>query len=1842
MKKVTITLSLLFALLMSVQLVGQNLSEGFEVWPPADWIIVQGPCSPTNDITQSSDQSYTGTYSARMSSFSSCGSGYDQYMITPELNVTAGDQALSFWYRKYSSGSEVFMVGWSTTGTDVNTDFTWGTEITDASTTWQQYEKTDLPVGIKYVAVHYSSDWAYYLYLDDFAGPALVIPSCLKPIALTATNITSNSALLGWTESGAATSWNIEVDETGFTPTGTPTANVDDNPSYLLTGLSSGKSYDFYVQADCGEGEVSTWAGPVTFTTVCEAVSVFPYSENFDGNWMGIPAAPECWKVVNADEDSYMWSQSAQYLLPAHSAPYAAHGMGNGDDWLITPQIDLSGIKAEIKWWDKVESSTKINSYSVLVSTTDSDIASFTDELADIDCSNISWLEHTLNLSAYDGETIYIAFYQYYSASTVYGFGIDDFSISEMPACPPPSDLTATDITTSSALLGWTENGTATSWNIEFGASGFSPTGNPTASVNDDPTYLLTGLTSGASYAYYVRADCGDEYSDWTGPLTFITKVVAPVPYFEGFVTTTIPAGWLTTGWTIGSGWGAAGNPGNSIYKNLYSSTPGIFTTANIGTIEDGMLLTFEYKTSKYSSPFAPPAAGSGNFVVSISTDYGTTYTDIDTQPNDGIEGWHSKSYDLAIYAGFDVKIQITGNRFSEDYDLAFDNFKVEVPPACMPPSALTATDITTNSAMLGWTENGTAESWNIELGEAGFTPTGIPTYSGVTNPYLVEGLMDYTAYAFYVQADCGAKALSTWVGPFTFTTVKLPYTVPFFDGFEAGNTHNLAVAGWTQQAVTGSGAWTANNTLTTYNRTPKTGGWNAFLQYGNERWMFISVELTGGVKYAFSMYARQDESSGATIAVSYGDAGNAAAMVNPIIAETNIVNGDYQQLSGLFTPVADGIYFVGIKGQLNYTPWYLSIDDISIEVAFPGYITGVVTDAVTNDPLEGVIVTATPDGIIDITDALGNYSLELDVGTYELTFELQDYYQTTISGVLVERNETTFQNATLAPITPPDCAELVFPLDNQISVLLDEPLQWELPEGSAPATGYRLFLQNRDDEIWLEEDTDIGNVSEFLPVGGWEWGKTYDWLIFPYNNAGASEDCIPWSFTTSFTGIFEGMVTEAGTGLPLEGVRITLVEVLPHNLPPVEVMTAADGSWSFEFESGVYNLTYEKYGYETLWTPYKDLPASGTLYLEEELVPEVPYQMPFTETWSMGSYGAQKWVRDPMPGNWGLVVVDNSDTVAIFNGEEPNVVEDYDMLLKSYFIDATNETEVYVQFDLMLNNWDWDYFETMQFEVFNGTGRHVVEVFDNYWGNIPWQTNTYDISEYAAGGLFQIGFRAVGEDSYAIYYWLIDNIIVTNKLFEVQPETIHSVLNTGETADWDINIQNYGLGGIGWNAQIVPANAAMSLSETSGTVMPGTQTIILTLEADAVAPGIYDAEVIITGGGEIFIESVLVHFEVSRQEIMIPESGQWGYISTFIDMNGKMGMDSVMAPIKDDMVIMLGKTGIFWPEFDINTIGEYDTYQGYKLKMADDAALYFYGYPVENKTVSFSADTYIVPVLSEEPILAATVFDGNHVDFAFGLEGTIYWPFGNIYTLEWLEPGYGYLVRFNAPATLDFNGLKSGVEASSNKPASRENYTTWNDVNYTGDVHIIGISTKAVSELLPGDVVGVFSADGQCTGMALYNGDNKAFALVAYADDPTTNALDGMLEGEALQVKIFRDSETIDMQPVYNQSMPDHSGYYVINGLTMIDSFKTGATSIDDVATSSFAVYPNPTTGIITIDGINSTTRVMVTNTQGQIISNISIENTHQLDLSAQPSGLYFVKLVSDQGTKIVKLIVR
>ena len=116
------------------------------------------------------------------------------------------------------------------------------------------------------------------MYVDEILID--VAPSCLKPSWPDMLTASSSSPMLTWVENGTATQWNIEYGYTGFIPTGVANATAGSNP-FELTGLEPGTTYDYYVQADCGDGDVSYWVGPVSFKTTCEPTPV-PYYESFE------------------------------------------------------------------------------------------------------------------------------------------------------------------------------------------------------------------------------------------------------------------------------------------------------------------------------------------------------------------------------------------------------------------------------------------------------------------------------------------------------------------------------------------------------------------------------------------------------------------------------------------------------------------------------------------------------------------------------------------------------------------------------------------------------------------------------------------------------------------------------------------------------------------------------------------------------------------------------------------------------------------------------------------------------------------------------------------------------------------------------------------------------------------------------------------------------------------------------------------------------------------------------------------------------------------------------------------------------------------------------------------------------------------------------------------------------------------------------------------------------------------------------------------------------------------------------------------------------------------------
>ncbi len=374
---------------------------------------------------------------------------------------------------------------------------------------------------------------------------------------------------------------------------------------------------------------------------------------------------------------------------------------------------------------------------------------------------------------------------------------------------------------------------------------------------------------------------------------------------------------------------GAARIPWEEFAHDDYLIAPQFTVTAGISD-----LVSFYAggRGSQFTETFDVKLSTTGTSPSDFTVTLGSETTNLDVTVGEYAE----YAYNLTAYTGSDVYIAIVATSV-DAFQLYVDEFSVSELPACPKPGNLNISGLTASSVILNWSAGGSETEWNIKYGESGFDPVsgGISqAVSGEPNFTLID-LLPGTGYDLYVQSNCGDEdGVSTYAGPLHFFTPCLPANAPFTDGFEDNTVDGIDLGGcYSQQVITGSG-WKVNNSITFNNRAPRTGDWNIWLSYGSEAWIFRPFELNAGTTYTLKLYARESNSSGANIVASYGLSNQADDMVEEIIPETEVADGDYQEISGDFTPITSGIYYIGIRGHVNggFFPVYMAMDDISLQ----------------------------------------------------------------------------------------------------------------------------------------------------------------------------------------------------------------------------------------------------------------------------------------------------------------------------------------------------------------------------------------------------------------------------------------------------------------------------------------------------------------------------------------------------------------------------------------------------------------------------------------------------------------------------------------------------------------------------------------------------------------------------------------------------------------------------------------------------------------------------------------------------------------------------------------------
>jgi len=212
------------------------------------------------------------------------------------------------------------------------------------------------------------------------------------------------------------------------------------------------------------------------------------------------------------------------------------------EDWLVTPQFTVDAASAILSF-DNVDSSSTdyLSTYTVRVSTASQNThADFTivdtqDETQIFHSqTTLAGMTHTVDLSAYIGQDIYVAFVMEQNDGDLWR--LDNINMTSAITCPAPTAVVFSNQTISSVQIDWTVGNSETSWNVEYGPIGFTQGMGTTVNVMTNPTTTISsGLAEATGYDVYVQADCGgtDGVSVFTDVLPFYTKA-APYNVADG------------------------------------------------------------------------------------------------------------------------------------------------------------------------------------------------------------------------------------------------------------------------------------------------------------------------------------------------------------------------------------------------------------------------------------------------------------------------------------------------------------------------------------------------------------------------------------------------------------------------------------------------------------------------------------------------------------------------------------------------------------------------------------------------------------------------------------------------------------------------------------------------------------------------------------------------------------------------------------------------------------------------------------------------------------------------------------------------------------------------------------------------------------------------------------------------------------------------------------------------------------------------------------------------------------------------------------------------------------
>lgn len=670
----------------------------------------------------------------------------------------------------------------------------------------------------------------------------LSIITCPAPTAPTvvAGTLTNSSVNVSWTApTSIPPGYDYYVSNTPTAPVAA-TAPTGTAATTTATGVVLQPSFThyFWVRANCGPGDTSTWAGPLTIIAP-QIPADLEYNQNFD---LGAHSFS-----LNNGTQANKWVVGSATSNSTPNSLYVSqdNGVTNSYNTTSTSIVQayrdiqmpatLDQLILTYDWKNIGEANDYFRVWLVPVAfnpTAGTQITAAADRIqlgGNFTGTANTWATQTnvIQASTY-GNSIRRLVFEWRNDGTNGNqppAAIDNINLKVAP-CPQPSALAITALSSPAATFTWTapaSGAPASGYEYYLSTDTTAPTAATVATNGTTPaTVTLNNLPPSTNYNIWVRSNCGTSKSLWIGPVNFTTpQIPAPMNYVQNFDSAG-PYIWDFVNGTQANKWAIGGAVSNTSPNSLYITTDsGVTNTYNVTSASvvhayrdiqlpaavDQVLLSFDWKNlgqanTDYFRVWMVPV--DYTIVAGQQITAGTGRVQIGG--NFGQNGSWSTSNNLMSVLAYQNQTRRLVFEWRNDAatgtqpPAAIDNINFSV-VTCPAPTNLLMPSNNTAGTTFTWTPPSSVTPTFDFYYSASSTPPGTattPSGNVPTPTVTLSGLADSTNYYFWVRDNCGPGDTSLWTGPFEFSTPQVASPLDYVQNFD-GNTYGWTIANGNQ-----------------------------------------------------------------------------------------------------------------------------------------------------------------------------------------------------------------------------------------------------------------------------------------------------------------------------------------------------------------------------------------------------------------------------------------------------------------------------------------------------------------------------------------------------------------------------------------------------------------------------------------------------------------------------------------------------------------------------------------------------------------------------------------------------------------------------------------------------------------------------------------------------------------------------------------------------------------------------------------------------------------------------------------------------------------------------------